>query len=334
MRHLGTTALALALLLGAASCGGDDDGGEAAGRAPEAIEVGYSFGFDAGDVADRIAFQRLERGGGPKVEMVDMGGSANALTALVRGEIDAAVVPYLAAVEAAASGTGIRIVLGANMAPEFLLVARPEIRGASDLAGKTVVHSGPGTVTSTLAEAVARRAGLGPGEVRFRTIQESPAKAAALIAGHVDAATIEFVDFERIRPEHPDLHVIGRLVDIQPPAAAMVWAVSRDAVEDRPEEVRTLVDGLLDGYAFAYTDAGRREWLVEAGRTALEGERPDLVRSTYDFYRRIGFWPRRGQAVTRAQHDALVGFWREGQLIEDAPPYDDVWEPSFWAESG
>lgn len=333
MRRLRAPCLALLLLLGAASCGGDDGGGETAAGAPESIEVGYSFGFDAGDVADRIAFRRLEEHGGPRAKLVDMGGPANAVTALVRGEIDAAVVPYLAAVEAAASGTGIRVVLGANMAPEFLLVARPEVGGPADLDGKTVVHSGPGTVTSTLAEGIARRAGLGPGDVRFRTIQESPAKAAALVSGRADAATIEFVDYERIRVDHPELHVIGRLSEIQPRAPVMVWAVSSEAAAERPDEVSTLVDALLDGYVYAYSEEGRAAWLAEAGRTALEDDTPELVRKTYDYYRRIGFWARPGEPVTAAEHDRVLQFWREADLLDHGIAFQDVWDTSFWAES-
>ena len=329
MRGRVAVSLAVVLLFAAAGCGGDEDEGASA-QAPESIEVGYSFGFDAGDVADRIAFRRLEERGGPRAKLVDMGGAANAITALLRGEIDFANVPYLAAVDAVASGTGIRIVLGANMAPEFLLVARPEIAGPSDLSGKTVVHSGPGTVTSTLAEAVARRAGLGPGEVRFRAIQESPAKAAALVSGRVDAATIEFVDYERLRADHPELHVIGRLIDIQPRAPAIVWAVSREAIDERPELVQTTVNGLLDGYEFAYTRAGRDAWVAEAQRTALENDPPELVRRTYDFYRGVGFWARRGHAVTRAEHERVVRFWREAGLVEQEPAYADVWAPEFW----
>ena len=328
MRRLRAPCLALALLLGAASCGG---GGGATGEAPQSIEVGYSFGFDAGDVADRIAFRRLEERGGPRAKLVDMGGAANAVTALVRDDVDIAVVPYPGAVEAAGSGAGIRIVLGANMAAEFLLVARPEIHGPADLRGKIVVHSGPGSATKTLAEAVARQAGLDAGDVRFRVIKDSPAKTVALVAGRADAATIDIVDYERVRARHPGLHVIGKLSEIQPRAAVMVWAVSRKAIEERPEQVETIVDGLLDGYAFAYTDAGRAAWLEEAQRTALEGDTPELARKTYDFYRRVGFWARRGQPVTPAQHARVVRFWLAEGLVEKAAAYAQIWEPRFWA---
>lgn len=330
MRHVRVAGFALALVLAATSCGGDGDE-PATGQARESIEVGYSFGFDAGDVADRIAFRRLEEQGGPRAKLVDMGGVANAVTALVRDDVDIAVVPYPGAVEAAASGAGIRIVLGANMAAEFLLVARPEIGGPADLRGRTVVHSGPGSATKALAEAVVRQAGLGAGDVRFRVIKDSPAKTVALVAGRADAATIDVVDYERVKARHPDLHVIGRLSEIQPRAAVMVWAVSRNAVEERPEQIQTIVDGLLDGYAFVYTDAGRAAWLEEAQRTALEGDTAGLARKTYDFYRRAGFWARRGEPVTPAQHERVVRFWLTEGLVEKGAAYSDVWEPRFWA---
>ena len=329
-QNLAAATLVLALLAPAVGCGGDEPRADAA--APPR-ELGYSFGFDAGDVADQVGFKRLEQRGGPHAKLVDMGGAANAITAVIHDEIDAAVVPYVAAVEAAASGTGIRVVLGANMAAEFLLVARPDIRSPRDLRGKTVAHSGPGTATGAFAEGVARRAGLGGGDVRFRAIQESPAKAAALVSGRVDAAALEFVDYERLRAEHPDLHVIARLSEIQPSAPVMVWAVSRKRAEQKHAQVQKLVDDLLDTYDFAYTDAGRKAWVEEAGATALEGDSPDLVRRTYDFYRRVGFWPRRDEPVTKAVHDRIVRFWLDANLIHRAASYAQVWDSSFWTNA-
>ena len=319
--------LAAAILLATTGCGGD---ASSADPASKPLKLGYSFGFDAGDVADQVAFRRLEARGGPHAKLVDMGGAANAITALIRDDIDAAVVPYVAAVEAARSGTRIRVVLGANMAPEFFLVARRDIRRPSDLRGKAIAHSGPGTVTGTFAEEVARRAGLGRGDVRFRAIQESSAKTAALLAGRVDAATIDFVDYERIRAEHPDLHVIARLSEVQPRAPTMVWAVSHESAERRPQRVQRLVDGLLDGYELAYTDDGREAWLDEAGATALEGDSSALARRAYDFYRRVGFWPRRTEPVAKAVHERIVRFWLDEKLIERGAPYDEVWDPTFW----
>lgn len=319
-------ALAAATVL-AGGCGGEGPPSEST---RDSITIGYSFGFDAGDVADQVAFRRLQQRGGPRAKLLDMGGAANAITAVIRGDVDAAIVPYVGAVEAAASGTGIRLVLGANMAAEFLLVGRPEIRRAPDLRGKTVAHSGPGTVTGTFAEAVARRAGLGSDDVRFRVIQESPARAAALVAGRIDAATMEFVDYERLKADHSDLHVIARLSDLQPRAPVMVWAVSEASAERRSDKAQTIVDGLLDGYEFAYTDAGRNAWLEEARRSALESDTPDLARRTYAYYRRIGFWPRRGHPFTKAAHDRIVRFWLEAELIEQAVAYGELWEPAFW----
>ena len=319
--------LAAAAVVAAAGCGGDGSSGDSA---PDSVTIGYSFGFDAGDVADQVAFRRLEQRGGPHAKLLDMGGAANAITAVIRGDVDAATVPYVGAVEAAASGTGIRLVLGANMAAEFLLVAQPDVHGPSDLHGKTIAHSGPGTVTGTFAEEVARRAGLGRDDVRFRVIQESPARAAALLGGRIDAATMEFVDYERLKVAHSDLHVIARLSDIQPPAPVMVWAVSRKAAEQRSPTVQKIVDGLLDGYEFAYTAAGREAWLAEARKAALEDDTPELAHRTYDYYRRIGFWPRRGQPVTTATHDRIVRFWLDAKLIEEGASYGELWAPDFW----
>ena len=123
------------------------------------------------------------------------------------------------------------------------------------------------------------------------------------------------------------------MADLQSPSPASVWAVSRKRLARNPERIRTIVNASLDGYAFAYTAAGRRAWIAEAARTSLQNDKPELVRRTYDFYRGSHSWAQRGRPVTKAQHERIVDFWLKTGLIEKGASYAEAWDTTFWGPS-
>ena len=57
------------------------------------VDVGYPFSYDAGDVADRLAFAGLRRKG-IAVHVRELGGVADLVVALVRGDIQLAAIPF------------------------------------------------------------------------------------------------------------------------------------------------------------------------------------------------------------------------------------------------
>ena len=89
-------------------------------------------------------------------------------------------------------------------------------------------------------------------------LDESSARAAELAAGRVDAAVLDRVDYERLRARGLHLAVLARLSEYRPRSAETVWVVSESYEQTHRVLVRRLVRGLLDGYAFVYTPAGRR----------------------------------------------------------------------------
>src|SRR5437763_3421939 len=178
-----------------AGCGGGGHG--SAPRRP-ALEVGYPFAFDTGDVADRIAFARLRRRTGIAIRIRELGGVGNTVVALVRGEVQLATVPYSTAIRAVDEGANLRVVLGANMASDFVLVARPGIDSVAALRGRRVGYDQPGLDGETLVREALTRADVPVSEVKLSPLGESRARADALAAGKLDAAVLEEVDYERL----------------------------------------------------------------------------------------------------------------------------------------
>jgi ABC-type nitrate/sulfonate/bicarbonate transport system substrate-binding protein len=291
-----------------------------------AVEVGYPFPYDASDVADRLAFAGLRRKG-IAVHVRELGGVANAVVALVRGDVQLATVPYSTAIRAADEGAHVRVVLGQNMASDFLLVARPGIDSVAALRGRRVAFDARGLDGDTLVRVALARAGVRSADVKLSQLAESPARATALAAGRVDAAVLDEADYERLRGL--GVVVLARLSALEPRSAASVWVVSQSWADKHSVLVGRIVRGLLDGYAYVYTPAGRRAWIVAAGRSVFRAD-PTLAPRIYDFYRSLRFWPLRDRPVTRVEHQRAVRFWLAAHELARYVPFTRVWDPSWW----
>ena len=294
--------------------------------AEPAVEIGYPFPYDASGVADRLAFAGLRRKG-IAVRVRELGGVANAVVALVRGDVQLATVPYSTAIRAVDEGAHVRVVLGRKMVSDFVLVARPGIDSVAALHGRRVVFDARGLDGDTLVRVALARASVPSADVKLSQLAESSARAAALAAGRVDAAVLDEPDYERLRGL--GVVVLARLSALEPRSAASVWVVSQTWADKHPVLVRRIVRGLLDGYAYVYTTAGRRAWIAAARRSVFRND-PTLAPAIYDFYRSVRFWPLRDRPVTRAEHQRAVRFWLAGHLLERYVPFARVWEPSWW----
>ncbi|MGH3028981.1 MAG: hypothetical protein ACRDMW_10555, partial [Gaiellaceae bacterium] len=163
-------------------------------------------------------------------------------------------------------------------------------------------------------------------------LRDSPAKAAALLAGRVDAATLEYIDYERLRAEEPRTTLVARQVDVFPPFPPQVWAVSSKWAEDHRALLQPLVEGMLTGYESLYSADGKTAWEEEARRIG-EGTEPALLQKAFDYYREVDYWPRRDAIYSPAAHDRAMNAYLETGGLEKSEPYDRVWDASFWREA-
>ena len=326
----GSRPLVIVLAATMAALAGCDGGSQGSGPRRPALEVGYAFAFDAGDVADRIAFARLRRRTGIPVRIRYLGGVADAVVALVRGDVQLATMPYSTAIRAADEGAHLRVVLGADMASDFLLVARSGIDSVAALRGRRVGYDQPGLDGETLVREALTRAGLPTADVKLSALGDATARADALAAGKVDAAVLDEAGYERLLARGRSLVVLARLADFRPRSAQTVWVVSQSYERMHRAQLRRVVDGLLAGYAFVYTPTGRRVWIETARRSVLRGPEARLAPRLYGFYRRTRSWPLRGEPVTPAQHARTVRFWIHARELDSPVPYARVWDSSFW----
>jgi ABC-type nitrate/sulfonate/bicarbonate transport system substrate-binding protein len=322
-------ALAVLGLVAGLGCGDDGDGG---GGQARTLDVGLSFSPGVDDAADRVAFERLRSEKEIRARFTETGGPPNTAAALARGDIDMGSTSLLSAITAIDQGADLRVVLGAAMAVDFSLVARGGIDDVRDLEGKRVAYGEPGGSTEVVTKVALKRAGLAEGDVKLSVVDDAQRRAAALAAGKVDAIALEFPDIQLLKAKEGDLRTVASLYEIAPFLMADVFVVRGDFADKNADLVGDVVSGLLDGYEFVRSPAGRRAWLTQATKYAGK-EEASVVNAVYDRQRQTGYWPRKDEPLTAERYGQAVRFWREADLLDSEAPFEKVWQISFWRKA-
>jgi NitT/TauT family transport system substrate-binding protein len=308
------TLAAIALSLGCCSCterapassratghGRDDGSGSTSGLV---IRYGDPVNVDVRDVPALMALDAL-RGSGYGVEIRHVPGPPLVEDLLARGEIDIGITNYQTMWSAIAKGADVRSVaqfVGLNT----VMAAQNSLESCADLDGRKMgVYASSGLSQELVQIYLKRRCrGAAP---QLIVIEESASRAAALLAGRLDAAVMpgeEFVKLGMLAPgrfravmthreEFPDMRIDG-------------FHVRRAWARAHPQAVRDFIRALLRAQRLVaanpdilYAEAGRRIALDEG-----------TTRAVADSHLRMGIWdPDGGLTAGNVAHilDFLIG---------------------------
>jgi NitT/TauT family transport system substrate-binding protein len=199
---------------------------------------------------------------GLKLDFVQLKNDAIALKALLAGELDSYEGGAGGAMAAAARGADVKIV-GCNWltAPHGVYV-RSNIAAITDLKGKSVAVSTPGSFPEIFARAAFEKAGIPAGQIRFAAMGSDTDRYKALIAGVVDGAIIS--------NEYVPISGNAGIRDLMPAAEAM------------PDFIRICIE--MTGKSLS----GRRDDAVKFIAAEIEGlryamsHRDDTIRVAHE----------------------------------------------------
>jgi NitT/TauT family transport system substrate-binding protein len=205
---------------------------------------------------------------------------AQAVQALLAGEVDVAYTDGSAVVRAGLAG-GDTVILGSttNTFP-FKLVANPAVRRVEDLKGRKLGITRTGTTTDFAARYMLRQAGLAPdADVALIQAGGTPEMLEAIVAGALDAGLMsEPYGLLAVRQGYPailDLSTMG----VEYPVTSI--GVLKPLVRERPAALAAYVGGLTD--AIAWVRSHRAEAIEVLGRFTQTDD-PQTLTDTYDQY--------------------------------------------------
>jgi ABC-type nitrate/sulfonate/bicarbonate transport system substrate-binding protein len=178
--------------------------------------------------------------------------SATGTQALLSGSIDI-VNPATELVEAGLGGARIAFIIGILNRAVLSVYSKPDLKQPSDLRGKVLGVTLPGSTTDLTARILLPQLGLTPGkDVQITHIQGMPDMITALTLGRIDAGIVSAPSTVKLRQAG-----LKELVDVTARNIPMIHAglaTTRDFIKGNSDKVRRYVQAYVEATKIARTD--------------------------------------------------------------------------------
>lgn len=239
---------------------------------------------------------------GVKPDIVYVQSSAALVQQVAAGSLDVSISTGLSdPLRAVGMGASIAIVRIEVPAPPYDLVAKPSIKSLADLKGKLISLGGPKDITRIYVERMLAPHGVKPGDFDMVFAGATTARAAALVAGAVDAAILlPAFNFQAI---DKGFHSLGLTVDYVKDlpftgvAVNVAWANSHKAILEKILRV--------ENRSIAWFDDDKNRAEAVAILKSASGLTQSDTEKAYDFFRHGNLFEPTGK-VSRAKLAALA----------------------------
>ncbi|HEY1235200.1 MAG TPA: ABC transporter substrate-binding protein [Candidatus Binatia bacterium] len=208
--------------------------------------------------------------------------SATGTQALFSGSIDI-VNPATEIIEAGLGGQRVAFIIGILNRAVLSVYSKPELRQLSDLRGKVMGVTLPGSTTDLTARILFQQSGLVPGkDVQVTHLQGMPDIITALTQGRIDAGVVSAPTTLKLRQAG-----FKELVNVAARNVAMIHAglaTTRDFIKNNPDKVRRYVQAYIEGTKIARTDPQTTKQII--GKYTKTENQEDLD-ETYNTYAKV-----------------------------------------------
>ncbi|MBI2360667.1 MAG: ABC transporter substrate-binding protein [Deltaproteobacteria bacterium] len=230
---------------------------------------------------------------GLEVELIHIPSSSRGIQAILAGEIAFSFMDGMNTVQANLKGAGLALVAGATNRMVFSLMARPEIKKASDLKGKKIGITRIGSSTHTSALYALNQAGLRPGDYQILPLVEVPNILTALMAGQIDAGIVSPPTNSRARKA--GFNELANLAKEGPEHVSVAVGTSRSYIKANEDTVRRVVRSYAEAVHVFKTNKPAALRMIQ---TYLRVKDPDIQEDTHsqfqEYLESIPFVSRKG----------------------------------------
>jgi len=216
---------------------------------------------------------------GLEVETVFFRGSTIAINALATRDAHFGSFGASSAVLAKLGGVDAVVIATAAPGLLFYLIAKPEIKTATDLRGKKIAISRPGTDSDLGARVAVQRLGLVEKDVSFISLGTDAERLAAMSQGVVNATVATVSGY--VTAQKMGFHSILDLSQANIPYEAAGLITTRSLIKDRPDFVMKYMKGFVAGIHYAKT---QREPTLKILSKYMRTNDRDVLNASYDYF--------------------------------------------------
>ncbi|MBO9998395.1 MAG: ABC transporter substrate-binding protein [Cyanobacteria bacterium SID2] len=266
---------------------------------------------------------------GATVDLRWFDGYLDSLNALVAEQLDANTQTLNDTISSVAVGSDQVIVLvNDNSTGNDKIIVSDEINSIEDLKGKTIAVE-EGTVDHFLLLLGLEKAEISPDEVTVQPL-ETGAAAAAFVAGQVDAVGV-FAPFTTKALEREGSKELFSSADF-PGAIPDHLVVSRQLIEERPEQVQALVDSWFATLQFIEEnqDEAYEMMAKRAGVSIEEYKEYDAGTTIFSLEDNLkAFQPGEDMTALPYAAEKISDFLLENELIQEKPDLSQLFDDRF-----
>ncbi len=278
------------------------------------IRVGFSSTVDLGDLPTLMAHALLAAQG-YEIVPTFFARAQIAADALARGQVDVgngSTRTYWATIGKGANVATVMEQVGNGWA----IVSASEIRTCADLHDRRFAITGDGSVSAAISSAYLRTRCPGV-EPRIMTIAGSEHRAAALLAGRIDAAPVELAELLYLTARAPGrFRTLVRFADEWPSLVTTGIHVNHGWAARNPLAVQDYLKALLT----IHRKILRQHDLLVAEAHARLRIDPALLPQVVEAHLRTNAWDPNGRLTPAAVRDSLAFFARSGSLPGSLTP--------------
>jgi NitT/TauT family transport system substrate-binding protein len=186
----------------------------------------------------------------------------------------------------------------------FYLVAKKEIKTGSDLKGKKIAVSRPGTDSDLAARVSVQKLGLGEKEVSYISIGSDTERVMAMSQGIVDATVVAVAGY--VAAQRLGFNTLVDLAQANVPYEAASLITTQTLIRDNPEMVRRFAKGFVAAIHYSQT---HREITLKVLAKYMRTQDKDILNASYDYF--VGRAIPRVPYVSERGLQAVIDFIRQ-----------------------
>jgi NitT/TauT family transport system substrate-binding protein len=206
---------------------------------------------------------------GLKIDVLEVKDDPIGMKALLSGEVDSYEGVY-GAIAAAARGADVKL-LGCDWhAAPYVMLARPGIGNVTELRGKSIAASSPGTPPDMVARAALVEAKVPPSEVKLAAVGGDRDRFTALVGGVVDAAVVsnEYMPLPAVK----DMRVLVEARAVLPKFLRFCTLMTGKTLSERREDAIRFMVAQIKALRYAVT---HRDETIALAREATSAKADD-----------------------------------------------------------
>ena len=246
----------------------------------------------------------LYRQYGLDVDVVFFRGSTIAINALATKDAQFAGLGASSSVLARLGGVDTMLIATATPGLLFYLVAKKDIKTASELKGKKVAVSRPGTDSDLAARVAVQKLGLGEKEVSYISIGSDTERVMAMSQGIVDATVVAVAGY--VAAQRLGFNTLVDLAQANIPYEAASLITTQTLIRDNPEMVRRFTKGFVAAIHYSQT---HREVTLKVLAKYMRTQDKDILNASYDYF--VGRAIPRVPYVSERGLQAVIDFIRQ-----------------------